>query len=178
MRWANAATRGRPCPLHRGQRTSRSATRIEASGSRGFTRKSKSVKPPQLSQRIKSHGCRALIAVAIVGQKPAEPLFDSRALKSRTIASASCSISRPRFSRSMLSRISMSRGRRWFSGMVRSKIKLQATQRVSGSRSKPCETNHSVSGRNITRNLKRYCGQKSGQKSKVALARMLAMPLI
>jgi hypothetical protein len=32
--------RGRPWPLHLGHRTSRSATRPEASGSRGFTRKS------------------------------------------------------------------------------------------------------------------------------------------
>jgi hypothetical protein len=35
-----------------GERTSRKATRIEASGSRGFTRKSKSTTVPQLSQAI------------------------------------------------------------------------------------------------------------------------------
>ena len=44
------------------------ATRIEASGSRGFTRKSKSTTVPQLSHAITSHGCFAVIAAAIFGQ--------------------------------------------------------------------------------------------------------------
>jgi hypothetical protein len=48
----NATMRGRPCPLQRGQTTSRSATRIEASGSRGFTRRSKSMTVSQLSQTM------------------------------------------------------------------------------------------------------------------------------
>src|SRR5689334_8038827 len=39
--------RGLPCPLHRGHCTSRSATLIDASGSRGLTRKSKSTTVPQ-----------------------------------------------------------------------------------------------------------------------------------
>jgi hypothetical protein len=55
--------RGRPWPLQRGQRTSRKATRIEASGSRGFTRKSKSTTVPQL-RPITRHGRFALIVAA------------------------------------------------------------------------------------------------------------------
>ena len=51
---ANAMMRGLPYPLHRGHCTSRSATRAETSGSRGFTRKSKSTTVPQLSQTITS----------------------------------------------------------------------------------------------------------------------------
>ena len=46
---ASATMRGRPCPLQRGQRTSRNATRMEASGLRDFTRKSRSTTVPQLS---------------------------------------------------------------------------------------------------------------------------------
>jgi hypothetical protein len=49
--------------LHRGRRTSRKATGIEASGLRGFTRKSKSTTVPQL-QLIASHECFAVIAAA------------------------------------------------------------------------------------------------------------------
>jgi hypothetical protein len=49
---ANAIMRGRPFPLQRGHCTPRSAIRIDASGSRGFTRKSKSTTVPQLSQLI------------------------------------------------------------------------------------------------------------------------------
>src|SRR5262249_52851614 len=49
---ASAMMRGLPWLLQRGQCTSRSATRTEASGSRGFTRKSKSTTVPQLSQLI------------------------------------------------------------------------------------------------------------------------------
>src|SRR5262245_29950349 len=49
---AKAMMRGLPWPLHRGHCTSRSATRIDASGSRGFTRKSRSTTVPQLSQAI------------------------------------------------------------------------------------------------------------------------------
>src|SRR5262245_59150770 len=52
---ANAIMRGLPCPLQRGHCTSRSAMRTEASGSRGFTRKSKSTTVPQLSQLMISH---------------------------------------------------------------------------------------------------------------------------
>lgn len=40
--FANPMMRGRPCPLQRGQWTPRNATRMEASGSRGFTRGSRS----------------------------------------------------------------------------------------------------------------------------------------
>jgi hypothetical protein len=49
---ANAMMRGRPCPLQRGQCTSRSARRTGASVSRGFTRRFKSTTVPQLSQAI------------------------------------------------------------------------------------------------------------------------------
>jgi len=49
---ANAMIRGLPYPLQRGHCTSRSTTRIEASGSRGLTRKSKSMTVPQPSQLI------------------------------------------------------------------------------------------------------------------------------
>lgn len=60
--------RGRPWPLHRGHRTSRSATGTEASGSRGLTRKSRSTTVPQLSQAMTSHGCFAVIAAVTFGQ--------------------------------------------------------------------------------------------------------------
>ena len=66
---------------HCGHRTSQSATRTEASGSRGFTRKSKSTKVPQLSHAMTSHGCLAMSAAAIVGQNHVAPLAASRALK-------------------------------------------------------------------------------------------------
>ena len=59
--------RGRPWPLHRGHRTSRSATGTEASGSRGLTRKSRSTTVPQLSQAMTSHGCFAVIAAVTFG---------------------------------------------------------------------------------------------------------------
>jgi hypothetical protein len=49
--------------LRRGHRTSPKATRIETSGSRGFTRKSKSTTVPQL-QLIADHECFAVIAAA------------------------------------------------------------------------------------------------------------------
>ena len=60
--------RGRPKPLQRGHNTSRSATRTEASGSRGFTRKSKSTTVPQLSHAIISQGCFEVSAAQILGQ--------------------------------------------------------------------------------------------------------------
>ena len=52
---------GRPCPLHRGQVTSRKATRMETSGSRGFTRRSRSTTVSQLSQA--TTGLDALVIV-------------------------------------------------------------------------------------------------------------------
>ena len=59
--------RGLPCPLQRGQHTSRKAKRMDASGSRGFTRKSKSTTVPQLSQLMTSQ-CFEVSAAAIFGQ--------------------------------------------------------------------------------------------------------------
>ena len=50
MTSADPAILGRPWPLHLGHVTSRRATRTEASGSRGFTRRSRSTTVPQLSQ--------------------------------------------------------------------------------------------------------------------------------
>ena len=90
-RLARPTIRGRPWPSQRGQRRSRNATRIEASGSRGFTRKYKSTTVPQLSQAITSHGCLAASAVLIIGQKPATRSPERRALKYRTTNRASCS---------------------------------------------------------------------------------------
>jgi hypothetical protein len=60
--------RGLPYPLQRGHCTSRSATRTEASGSRGLTRKSKSTTVPQLSQAITNQWCFEVSAEAIFGQ--------------------------------------------------------------------------------------------------------------
>src|SRR5262249_58929656 len=65
---ANAMMRGRPWPLQRGHCTSRSATRIDASGSRGFTRKSKSTTVLQLSQAIINQWCFDVSAAEIFGQ--------------------------------------------------------------------------------------------------------------
>ena len=50
--FANPMMRGRPCPLQRGQWTPRNATRMEASGSRGFTRGSRSVSLPKSRHRV------------------------------------------------------------------------------------------------------------------------------
>jgi len=60
--------RGLPYPLQRGHCTSRIATRMEASGSRGFTRKSKSTTVPQLSQAIINQWCFDMSAAVIFGQ--------------------------------------------------------------------------------------------------------------
>jgi hypothetical protein len=115
---ARPTIRGLPCPLQRGQRTSRNTTRTDASGSRGFIRKSRSVTPPQLSQSICIQWCFARSAVAIVGQNPAELWADRRALKCRTMSNASCSPSRVRRIRSTSSTISWCRGRLYCSGMT------------------------------------------------------------
>ena len=49
---ANAMMRGLPRLLQRGHCIPRSATRMEASGSRGFTRRSRSTTVPQASQAM------------------------------------------------------------------------------------------------------------------------------
>jgi len=103
---AKPTTRGRPCPLNLGQRTSRSATRIDASGSSGFNRKFKSTTVSQLSHAITIHGCLAVIAAEIVGQNYVRPLAERLALKWRTIANTSRSASQARCIRPRLSRIS------------------------------------------------------------------------
>lgn len=69
--------RGRPCPLHLGQRKSLRTTRTDASGSRGFIRKSSSPAMPQLSQMMTTHGDLAVSAVVIFGQNHAEPRLAS-----------------------------------------------------------------------------------------------------
>ena len=66
-----------------------SATRIETSGSRGFTRKSKSITVPQLWQVITSQWCFDVSAAAIVGHAHMRPLADSLALKCWMTANAS-----------------------------------------------------------------------------------------
>jgi hypothetical protein len=99
-------------PLQRGQRTSRSATRIEASASRASRANLNRPRSPQLSHAITSHGCFAVIAAAILGQYRAAPLAESLALKRRTVASASRSAAHARCIRSTLSRISSFLGRR------------------------------------------------------------------
>ncbi len=76
--------------MQRGQRTSRRAVRIDASGRR-FTRKSKSTTVPQLSHAITSQWCFDVSAAATVGQLHIVPLAESLALNWRTAAKASCS---------------------------------------------------------------------------------------
>jgi hypothetical protein len=89
--------RGRPYPLQRGHCTSRSATRMEASGSRGFTRRSKSTTVSQASQTMTSQWCFETSAAAILGQNQALPLA---ALKRRTTASVARCAAQSRFMRS------------------------------------------------------------------------------
>jgi hypothetical protein len=60
--------RGLPCLLQRGQRTSCEATRMEASGSRGFTRRSRSTTLSQLSQAMTRQWCLETSAALIFGQ--------------------------------------------------------------------------------------------------------------
>jgi len=73
-----------------GPRTSSSATRIEASGSRGFTRKSRSITVPQLSQAITSQWCFEVSAAAIVGHAHMRRLPANLALNCWMVADASC----------------------------------------------------------------------------------------
>src|SRR5262249_890086 len=103
---AKAMMRGRPCPLQRGHCTSRSATRMDASGSRGLTRRSKSITVPQLSQLITTQSSFAVSAEASLGQNHALPLAEIVALKRRTVANASRCASHLRCIRVMLSPIS------------------------------------------------------------------------
>ena len=65
---ANPTMRVRPCPLQRGHRTSLSATRIGASGSRRLTVRSRSITVPQASHTITRQWCFDVSAPATVGQ--------------------------------------------------------------------------------------------------------------
>src|SRR5262249_23222423 len=80
--------RGLPWPLQRGRCTSRRAIRMDASGSRGLTRKSKSITVSQLLHAMTSQRYFEISAATILWQNRKKTLAEKRALKGRAVTDA------------------------------------------------------------------------------------------